>query len=105
MSVDTQPVVTQTQKLHDRIVDEIEAALEDDERDLLAGGIALETLADRMSCRTRKTLDTHVSRLVDSGRLEKVDGANPDTLFPRVSYLPADHPDAGSPERGKYRGR
>lgn len=71
----------------DDVLAEIEAAIEDGERDLCAGGVAVPVLADRLD-RDLSTIRRRCKRLEQAGRLQTVQGVAQDSLQPRTGYLP-----------------
>lgn len=81
----------------EQVLEAIGAALEAGDRDRLGGGIVAADLVDRLPICFRQ-VQKRLTRLDDTGRLTKVYGANPETNEARKSYLPTDHPDAGTPE-------
>lgn len=62
------------------------------ERDLMEGGVPTPAIAEGLGI-TKDAARGSVSRLIANGSLVRVWGSNPETLAPRASYLPADHPD------------
>lgn len=72
----------------DDLVGEIEAAVEDGERDLCAGGVAVSVLAERLD-RTPGQVRRRCKRLVETGRLIEADGVDRDSYQPRTGFLPA----------------
>jgi len=91
---DNQPDLS---KSKDAILRAINRALLRDERDLLEGGIAAETIAEHVSIK-RSTVRDKTWELVEDGVLMQVWGSNPRTGKPRESYLPVSHDDARTPE-------
>jgi len=79
------------------VLEAIDQLLEAGERDLWEGGVRPETVADELHT-SASSAEDRLTALVDDGELVAVDGACPETYRPRVSYLPADHPDAQAPE-------
>lgn len=72
----------------DDLVEEIEAAVAEGERDLCAGGVAASVLADRLD-RSVSQMRRRCRRLVEDGQLIAVDGVDRESLQPRTGYLPA----------------
>jgi hypothetical protein len=71
----------------------VDDCLDADRRDGLGGGIATATLADELGF-GQGTIAKHCRRLTDADELVQVQGVSPSGKKARVSYLPADHPDA-----------
>lgn len=72
----------------DEFVAAIEAAVEDGERNLCAGGVPPVEIAERVD-RDVSTVRRHCNRLAAAGRLEAVEGVAPGSLQPRTGFLPA----------------
>lgn len=72
----------------DELVAEIEAAIEDGDRDLCAGGVAVPVLAERLD-RSLSHVRRRCNRLVEAGCLVAVDGVDRESWEPRTGYLPA----------------
>lgn len=70
-----------------RYLEAVEDALEDGCTDIAEGGVPPQEIADRVDG-DLKSVRRHLRRLVKAGKLEQVNGANPDTLRPRTSYFP-----------------
>lgn len=76
------------------IIDTVRSALEDGDRDALRGGIPVPVIVERMD-RHRSTIEDNCRELADEGKLVVVHGVPPGCDgHPRISFLPADHPDA-----------
>jgi len=86
-----------TEQLTDEeILAAVHDALDAGERDLMAGGIPLQPVADRVPA-SRSWVHKRLCDLVDRGLLTAVYGADPETYEPRKSYLPPGHPEADRP--------
>jgi len=79
------------------LLDVVGELVEAGERDLLDGGIRAERVADEVPISTSR-LQERLAALASEGKLVRVWGAGPDSYDARLSYLPADHPDAEEPE-------
>lgn len=73
----------------DELVAGIEAAVEDGERDLCAGGVAVPVLAERVGLE-KSWVRRRCRRLVEEGRLTTVEGVDRESFRPRTGYLPRD---------------
>lgn len=71
----------------DEFVAAIEAAVDDGERDLCAGGVAPPVLAARVGLEV-SWVRKRCRHLADEGRLQAVDGVDAESLQPRTGYLP-----------------
>lgn len=78
------------------LLDVVEELVEAGERDMLDGGVRAERVADEVPISTSR-LQERLATLASEGALVRVWGANPDNYDPRLSYLPATHPDAEEP--------
>ena len=74
-------------KNQSRYIEAVEEALEDGCTDAAEGGVSPTEIAIRVDG-DLDSVRRHLRRLVKDGQLEQVQGANPDTLRPRTSYLP-----------------
>ncbi len=76
----------------------IEEAVAADDRDLARGGVHSSTIQHRLAedydlSREPKTVRDYLREHRDQLDLAEVRGLNPETLVPRVSWLPTEHPD------------
>ena len=82
----------------DQLLAVIEAAIEDGDVDLAYGGVHATTVATRLYQqfdihREPSTVREYLRQLEAKGELVRVYGLNPESSVPRVSWLPAGHPD------------
>lgn len=79
------------------VLEAVDEALAAGDRDLLEGGVTPTDVAQHCGLSPDRLQDRFRALEVD-GELSKVWGADPETYRARVSWLPADHPDATLPE-------
>lgn len=72
----------------DDLVAAVRAAAEAGETDPAEGGVAPDTVADRIAL-AESTAQDRMRELAKEGRLRRVRGLNPETGSPRTGYLPA----------------
>jgi hypothetical protein len=76
---------------HDEMLDAVKTICEEDRTDPLEGGAAPATVADDLGVSPDAAM-RNLRALVEAGDLVQVWGGDPETLRPRRSYLPPDHP-------------
>lgn len=75
------------------ILEAVRSLVEAGDRDDGNGGVRPDTVAAELDAPT-PTIRKHIFQLADAGELARVWGWGPDSNEPRMSFLPADHPDA-----------
>lgn len=86
----------ETKKISDEdILRHVEEAYEAGETDLLDGGVAAQTVAERIDAGSLSFIRKRLNALADGGRLERVDGIPPEAL--------GDDPSAGVGPRQSYK--